>query len=38
MANAVFYALLDGKRPSLKAMLGTMPAKVPEESENKELP
>jgi soluble lytic murein transglycosylase len=38
MANAVFYALLDGKRPSLKAMLGTMPAKAQDESENKDLP
>jgi len=38
MTNAVFYALLDGKRPSLKAMLGTMPAKIQDESENKDLP
>jgi soluble lytic murein transglycosylase len=38
MANAVFYALLDGQRPSLKARLGTMSAKVTDESENKDLP
>jgi soluble lytic murein transglycosylase len=38
MANAVFYALLDGKRPSLKERLGTMTSKIPDESEDKELP
>jgi soluble lytic murein transglycosylase len=38
MANAVFYALLDGKRASLKQRLGTMASKVPDESEDKDLP
>jgi soluble lytic murein transglycosylase len=38
MANAVFYALLDGKRASLKQRLGTMTSKVPEEGEDKDLP
>jgi len=38
MANAVFYALLDGQRPSLKARLGTMSPRVTDESENKDLP
>jgi len=38
MANAVFYALLDGQRPSLRVQLGTMPAKVVDDSEDKDLP
>lgn len=38
MANAVFYALLDGKRSLLKARLGTMPPKKPNERADKDLP
>jgi len=38
MASAVFYALLDGQRASLKAQLGTMPSKTPNESDIKDLP
>ncbi len=38
MANAVFYALLDGKRSLLKARLGTMPPKTPNERADKDLP
>ena len=38
MANAVFYALLDGKRSLLKAWLGTMPPKTPTERADKDLP
>ena len=38
MANAVFYALLDGKRASLKERLGTMASKLADESEDKDLP
>ncbi len=38
MANAVFYALLDGKRSLLKARLGTMPPKTPNERADKDVP
>ena len=38
MVNAVFYALLDGKRSSLKERLGVMASKVQDESEDKDLP
>ncbi len=38
MTNAVFYALLDGRRASLKALLGTMPAKSSDELEKNDLP
>jgi soluble lytic murein transglycosylase len=38
MANAVFYALLDGKRSLLKARLGTIPPKTPNERADKDLP
>jgi len=40
MTNAVFYALLDGKRSSLKERLGVMASKVQDESDDKdkELP
>jgi len=38
MANAVFYALLDGKRASLKQRLGTVTSKEPDEREDKDLP
>ena len=38
MANAVFYALLDGQRASLKAQLGTMPPKTSNEGDIKDLP
>ncbi|MDX1375813.1 MAG: transglycosylase SLT domain-containing protein [Burkholderiales bacterium] len=38
MSNAVFYALLDGRRPSLTAQLGTMPAKVQDDPEKNDLP
>jgi soluble lytic murein transglycosylase len=38
MVNAVFYALLDGKRSSLKQRLGTMASKIDGEGEDKDLP
>ncbi|HSH08346.1 MAG TPA: transglycosylase SLT domain-containing protein [Burkholderiales bacterium] len=38
MANAVFYALLDGQRPSLKAQLGTMEPKITDDVEKNDLP
>jgi len=38
IANAVFYALLDGKRSSLTERLGTISPKTPKEHANKDLP
>lgn len=38
MTNTVFYALLDGQRASLKARLGTIPAKALDEREIKDVP
>ena len=38
MTNAVFYALLDGKQPSLTARIGMLPPKTPDERANKDLP